>query len=167
MVWQMTGSEFGVLRSEILRFPRLRGYYKIEMSDISDLRVQAVSLEKILDHLYDLWGEHEALEKYRQIHPFPKPKPEDLPSWVDHEGDADDAVELLAYGLQGGGAVGHTIDAIPPALAQEFAERFVSFFDHPRMFRGLGFGDPMYVFEHGIVLIDETKAGMLLIIESD
>lgn len=160
-------SDFEILKAEILKYPRLCGYYKIELADISDLRLKGLTQDQIIDHLYEMWADHEAHVTYRQKYPFPEPKPEDLPSWTNWEGEASDAIELLAYGLQGGGAVGHTVDAIAPAKAQEFAERFVNLFHSPRMYRGLGFGDPMHVFEHGILLLDDTHAGMLLIVESD
>lgn len=56
---------------------------------------------------------------------------------------------------------------MPPEKAAELASRFAALFQAPRVYRGLGWGDPRHIFEGGVLLVDETRAGLLLIVESD
>jgi len=63
--------------------------------------------------------------------------------------------------------VGHTRDTISPEKAEEFAQRFFDFFNSPRGYSGMVLGDPSYVFENGLLLLDDERAGLLLILEND
>ena len=80
----------------------------------------------------------------------------------------DEAKELAIEVLVGGSAVGHTVDTIPPALAEHLVTTFIDLFDAERTcYARLGLGNREYVFLQGIVVIDPQKAGILWVVESD
>jgi hypothetical protein len=80
----------------------------------------------------------------------------------------NEAKELAIEVLVGGRAVGHTIDTIPPALAEHFVTTFIDLFDAERTcYARLGLGNREYVFLQGIVVTDPHKAGILWVVEGD
>ena len=138
------------------------------MLPVIEWRAQGLPQEQVLERLYEAWADHEAQASYKSAYLEITPTLNtELPSWQDHEGNFSDAAELLAYSLKGGSGIGHVIDTISEDQAQQLSNEFVQFFDNPRMYRGLAWGDPDYVFENGIVLIDDNWAEMLLVVEDD
>lgn len=147
----------------------MHGYYQQELVSILGLRQAGATQDEILDRLYERWAAHDANTAYCLASP-PIRLPvlaEPSPSWDDYEYDSQDAHEALAYELKGGSSIGHTEDTIPQEKTNELASRFFTLFHAPRAYRGLGLGDPFYVFAQGVVLLDVEYAGCFLIIESD
>lgn len=148
---------FAQLKKEIEEHPRTCGTYLIDLVSIQQARALNLSDDHILDELYCWWSKTSEL-----IHPV------GAESWTPYEMDGvDDIKEMMVYAMKGGSAVGHTFDTIPEAKALDFAQRFLQFFARPRAFRGMGIGDPVYLLEEGVLLLDHDVAGILLVMEND
>ena len=169
MLSSVLEGEVSRLRDALALSPRIDGIYQLELVDIRPLRTQGCSQNEILDVLYDQWVDHKAHQKQREKHPefYAKTTALDVTSWQDYEVKQEHALEWLTYGLRGGGGVGHTTDTISPEKAEEFAQRFFNFFSSPHAYSGMALGDPSYVFENGLLLLDDERAGLLLILEND
>ncbi|ULH18075.1 hypothetical protein MF271_24260 (plasmid) [Deinococcus sp. KNUC1210] len=159
------------LRAELAQYPRMDGYYQLDLVSIKILRQARMTQNEILKALYDRWAPHEANAAYRAAFPFPligTPTLEQrTPEFNDYESTVENALEALTYELKGGSGIGHLADTISPVKAAELATRFFALFRSPQAYRGLGLADPFFVFEQGVVLLDDERAACLLMIESD
>ena len=89
-------------------------------------------------------------------------------SWEDYRWEEEAATRHVLQALQGGLEIGHHGDAMDAACARALWEEFQSFFSPARKYYGcLGLGNPDYVFQHGVAIVDESWAGLLWIVESD
>lgn len=80
----------------------------------------------------------------------------------------EDAREIVITGLVGGAHVGHTGDPINRPTATAVWDQFRSLFsERVRFFRNDGFGDKKYVHSTDAVAVDATRAGILVVVESD
>ncbi|ULH17989.1 hypothetical protein MF271_23805 (plasmid) [Deinococcus sp. KNUC1210] len=157
------------LRAELAQYPRMDGYYQLDLVSITLLRQARMTQNEILNALYDCWAPHKAIAAYRVAFPLiGTPNLEErTPEYDDYEYTVENALEALTYELKGGSGIGHLVDTISPAKAAELATRFFALFRSPQAYRGLGLADPFFVFEQGVVLLDDERAGCLLMIESD
>ncbi|MBZ9751504.1 hypothetical protein K7W42_11580 [Deinococcus sp. HMF7604] len=157
------------LKAEVAQYPRMNGYTQLEVVSIQALRSMGTTQNDILDALYERWAAHDAIAVHRVAHPLREPLSsiECFDGYDDYEYSVCDALEALTYELKGGSGIGHLADTVPSEKAAELAARFFALFQAPRAYRGLGWGDPFYAFEQGVVLLDEDRAGCFLIIESD
>lgn len=151
--------EFAELKAEVESYPRLSGYYIIDLVAIPGFPDHDADRENLLDELFQHFDDRDW--------PPPRDRPTDQ-TWDDYERDRQVAADHAVEALIGGPQIGHTAFTIGPAKALEFWNRFESLFSEPRhYYTGMGFGDPEHVFLHGAVIIDNHKAGILWIVESD
>ena len=144
-------------RHTLGQHPRMHGYYL--------LNVVPLPIGWHDDEEGSLTTAFEALDD--QTWPPPQLRAQDQ-LWVDYQVDEAKARAHAIEALVGGGAVGHCRDTIPKGDASAIWKRFRDLFSPgARFFIGLGFGDSMYVFQHGAVLVDDEKAGCLCVVESD
>jgi hypothetical protein len=140
------------IRATLAKFPRAHGYYLLKLVDIEWTGDEEASLDAIMQQLDD--------------HPWP-PR-EQRPCWIDCVITEADAREMLIAGLVGGANVGHTRDTISRPTGTAVWDQFRSLFsERVRFFRNDGFGDRSYVFSTGVVAVDATRAGILVVVESD
>jgi hypothetical protein len=138
--------------------PRRVGHYILRLIDIALIRTQ-VSEERMLDALFEHFAG-------RTWPPFEERVA--LGSWRDSIATADDAGDEVVGALVGGKAVGHTTDTMNAAVAARIWADFASLFASDRTyFRGLGLGDPAYVYLRGAAIVDATRAGYLGVVEGD
>jgi len=143
------------IRATLAKFPRMHGYYLLKVVDIEWTDDEEGSLDAIMQQLDDCpWPPREQ-----------RPTP---PCWTDYVLTEEDAREMVITGLVGGANVGHTRDTISRPAATAVWDQFRSLFsERVRFFRNDGFGDQRYVYSTGAVAVDATRAGILVVVESD
>ena len=145
------------LRETLGQYPRMHGYYLVNVVPLpfgwrdDEEGSLAIAFEALDD------------QTWKPVELRPKDQ-----LWVDYEVEEAKARVHAVEALIGGGAVGHSSDTVPKgdafAIWQRFRELFSS---EARFFMGLGFGDSAYVFQGGVVVLDDEKAGCLCVVESD
>lgn len=151
--------EFAKLKAEIEQCPRLSGYYLIDLVDIPGFPEDEVEREALLDELIPYFDDQEW--------PPPSDRPADQ-TWRDYETSREVATAHIVEALVGGPEIGHTRVTIAPEKARQYWERFEALFSNPRHYYvGLGLGDSKYAYLHGVVVIDNSKAGALCIVDGD
>ncbi|GGJ37567.1 hypothetical protein [Deinococcus roseus] len=147
--------EFLTLKREIETYPRMHGEYLIDLVSIAHLRAGGLNENDILDEVYCHWSGVASVEDllYRG-------------EGDGYEVSTQHLLETLVDGLKGGAAVGHTIDSMPEQEALRFSQRFLDLFEQPRGYMGMGITDRC-IFEHGLLLMDQNHAGLLLVLEDD
>ncbi|GAA0510694.1 hypothetical protein [Deinococcus depolymerans] len=155
------------LQERLTAFPRMHGKYMLDLTSIAEWRRADMGEEEMLDRLFNLWGEHETLSVYLEKMPPIASQGQVAAGWVECAVNPSDAREFLRQSLIGGGSVGHTVETVPAHIAEEMVTDFFGLFEQPTAYSGLGWSDPKYVFENGVVILDEKMAGMFLVIESD
>jgi hypothetical protein len=143
------------IRATLAKFPRMHGYYLLKVVDIEWADDEEASLDVIMQQLDD--------------HPWPpREQRPTFPCWTEYVITEEDAREMVITGLVGGANVGHTRDTISRPTATAVWDQFRSLFsERVRFFRNDGFGDRRYVFSTGVVAVDVTRAGILVVVESD
>lgn len=143
------------LQATLAKFPRMHGYYLLKVVDIKWTDDEDASLDVIMQQLDDqTWPPRE----HRPI----------APRWTDDIITEEDARDIVIAGLVGGANVGHTRDTISPSTAAAVWDQFCALFsERMRFFRNDGFGDKKYVFSTGVVAVGATRAGILVVVESD
>jgi hypothetical protein len=145
------------LRNILGQYPRMHGYYLVNFVPLPPgwRDDEEESLATAFGELDD--------QEWKPVELRPKDQ-----LWVDCEVQEAEARVHALEALVGGGAVGHSSDTVPKgdalAIWQRFRELFAS---EARFFMGLGFGDSAYVFQLGVVVLDDEKAGCLCVVESD
>ena len=157
------------LKTELSKYPRMDGYYHLDLVSVAVLRQANNAQNDILTALYERWAPHDARAAYQIAHPPIQPfiPSEESSGYEDYESTIEDALEALTYELKGGSGIGHLADTVPSEKAAELTARFFALFQGPRAYRGLGWGNPFYAFEQGVVLVDDERAGCFMIIEND
>jgi hypothetical protein len=155
----INSQEFLDLKAAIEAHPRLCGYYIIKLVDITGLRSAGKDQEEIAEETFQYFGD----QKWPPIDQRPGDQ-----TWADYAVERAVAKNHAIEMLMGGPSIGHTRETIPRTKAEAYFDRFEALFDAPRSYYfALGFGDPEYVFQHGIALISHSLAGVLCIVESD
>ncbi len=133
----------------------MHGYYLLKVVDIEWTDDEDASLDVIMQQLDD--------------HAWPPREQRPIaPCWTDYVLTENDARDIVITGLVGGANVGHSRDTISRPTATAVWDRFRALFSEGmRFFRNDGFGDKKYVFSTGVVAIDATRAGILVVVESD
>ena len=159
MLHTVDDSAFVDLKSRLVGYRRMRGYYIVDLVSIERLRQEQVSQEELLDAVFEYFDDQ------------PWPPKSERPSeglWSDHEVASSVAKSVTVQALVGGPEVGHTDVTMPPDIAMKLWAEFESLFDSSRQYYvGMGFGDRDYVFLHGTAIVDHKRAGVLWIVESD
>lgn len=147
----------GRLRRELDSRPRMHGYYLLRLVDLpAGWRADEES---------SLTCAFEALDD-KQWEPL-ELRPTDQ-RWIDYEVDEATACDHVVAGLVGGSAVGHIKETFAPQDALDVWKAFRSLFlRDARFFCGVDLGDPAYVFREGAIIVDETRAGCLGVVEDD
>jgi hypothetical protein len=152
--------EFVTLKHAIEAHPRLCGYYIIDTISITALRTAGASQAEILDKVIAYFDDTEKV-------PHPNSVPDDS-TWLDYEVGMEAARDAAFEALVGGPGVGHLHDTIPPDEAEQYFTRFVALFESDRQYYvGLGIGNYDYVFQRGVLVVDQHRAGILWVVESD
>ena len=141
--------------------------YRLDLISTAEWQRGGLSEEEMLDRLFKLWGEHETLSAYLEKMPPIASQGQVASGWVEYATNPSDAPEFLRQSLIGGGSIGHTVETVPARVAEELVTDFFGLFEQPTAYSGLGWSDPQYVFENGVVILDEKMAGMFLVVESD
>lgn len=145
------------LRRALDSYPRMHGYYLLNFVPLASgwRDEEEASLSAAFEALDD------------QPWPPPELRPNDQ-RWVDYEVDEVSARAHAVEALLGGRAVGHAMDTVPEPEALKIWEAFRGLFSpDARFFTGVGLGDSAYVFQSGVVVVDDVKAGCLCVIEND
>lgn len=143
------------IRATLAKLPRMHGYYLLKVVDIEWTSDEESSLDVIMQQLDD--------------HPWPtRAQRPTFPCWTEYVITEEDAREMVITGLIGGANIGHARDTISRPTAIAVWDQFRSLFsERVRFFRNDGFGDRRYVYSTGAVAVDATRAGILVIVESD
>lgn len=152
-------AEFRALRRRVSRFPRMHGYYLIDLVSIEALRAAGRSEEQILDTVLEHFDDE----------PWPPAdrRPDNV-SWTEHEVDRSRADEVAIRALVGGRDVGHTRETMPADTARDIWREFEALFDERRRYyAGMGLGNHAYSYLHGVVVVDRARAGILWVVEND
>jgi len=155
------------IQERLAAFPRMHGKYRLDLTSVAAWQRAGLSEEEMLDRLFNLWGEHETLSAYLEKMPPIASQGQVASGWVECAVNPSDAREFLRQSLMGGGIVGHTVETVPARVAEELVADFFSLFEQPTSYSGLGWSDPKYVFENGVVILDGKMAGMFLVVEND
>lgn len=159
MFKEILTSSFEALAKEIQSHPRLCGYYLIRLIDLTSPDVTFDSPEQRLDAIFQDLDD----QAWRPAEERPTDQ-----LWSDYAVGAEAAKSHAIASLIGGQEIGHTRPTISRDLAVEFWCRFDAEFDQPkRYYTAHGLGDSEYVFQHGVVIVSETRAGVLGVIEND
>lgn len=145
------------IKEDLATHPRLCGYYILKFVELpTDWRKReeetlTIAFEALDDHVW---------------------KPPELPptdqTWADYEVEESAAREHAIMALVGGREVGHSIDTIDPLEAASIWAKFRGLFHSDcHFFCGVALGNSEYVFNHGVILVDDAKAGCLCVVESD
>lgn len=147
--------EWERLRRELLSYPRRHGYYLLELVEVSGPLGEA-ELDLLLQHFDD--------------HAWPpaEQRPTDELWDPDYLLEPEQARLAALAAMVGGPDIGHLQHTIPPERAEQLWRDFDQLFEEPKRYFGhLGLGNPDYVFQHGIVIVDQARAGILWVVESD
>jgi len=145
------------LRHTLGQYPRMHGYYLLNLVPLP--------LGWRDDEEGSLTTAFEALDDQTWAPPELRPKDQ---LWVDSEVEEAKARVHAIEALVGGGAVGHSRDTVPQGDAFAIWKRFRDLFlPEVRFFIGLGLGDSAYVYQQGVVVVDDEKAGCLYVVEND
>ena len=155
------------IQERLAAFPRMHGKYRLDLTSVAAWRRAGLSEEEILDRLFNLWGEHEALSADLEKFPPAASQEHVASGWVECTTNPSDTREFLHQSLIGGGSVGHTVETVPAHIAKEIVADFFGLFEQPTAYSGLGWSDPGYVFENGVVILDGKMAGIFLVVEND
>ena len=145
---------FHALKQSIESYPRLAGYYIINMISIRHLRENGYTQEAILDAVIYYFDDdpQKSYPSYRYYEEVPY-----------HEAKIGIIKDLV-----GGNSIGHTVETMSPEVAEQYFDAFVDLFDTDRRYYvGLDIHNDEYVFWYGILVVDSDKAGILWIVESD
>ena len=159
MLTEFISPEFTALKRDIEAYPRLCGYYIVDLVSIRDFRVNEMPQEEILEKLVDHFDDD--------------PKQSDPGivldhEWSDYETTLDRARDHTVEALVGGQQIGHTVQTMHELTARELFDRFVAVCGpSSRFYIGLGIGDQQYVFHYGVMIVARDVAGLLWIVESD
>ena len=143
------------IQATLAMFPRMHGYYLLKVVDIEWTDDEDTSLDVIMQQLDD--------------HAWPPRDQRPIsPCWTDYVITEEDARDIVITGLVGGANVGHLRDTISRPTATAVWDQFRALFSESmRFFRSDGLGDKRYVFSTGVVAVDATRAGVLVVVESD
>jgi hypothetical protein len=149
--------EFDVLKRDILAHPRQSGYYILKLVTL------AAGWENKEEQSLD------ALFQYCDDHPWPPVEDRQQGGrWADYETDEDGAQRESVAALVGGRDVGQLRETIKAKEAAELWRRFRALFSRrARYFTRLGLGRQEYVFQRGVVIVDERRAGAMCVVEND
>ena len=153
----MNSESLDRLRQTLAQYPRMHGYYLLNMVPlhVGWREAEEGSLSAAFEALDD------------QTWPPPELRPKDQ-LCSDYEVDEIKACARVVEALVGGSAVGHSVDTIPRAEAFAMWKRFRDLFSpESRFFLGVGFGDSNYAYQEGAVVVDNQKAGCLIVVEDD
>ena len=146
-------------RQRVTQFRRMHGYYIVDIVSIESMRSAGQTQEEILDAVFEHFDDQEwppAVARPSGVY------------WKDHEVAASEARELAVQALIGGSQIGHTTDTIFPDIAHSLWGEFEGFFRiERRYYAGIGLGDSEYVYLHGAAIVDQERAGILWVVESD
>lgn len=150
---------FVKFRRKISRYPRMHGYYLMDVVSIESMRSAGLTQEEILDAVFEFFDD--------QTWPPPADRPSDV-SWSQHEVEGEVAEQIAVRALIGGTEVGHKRDTMPPKVARSLWREFQGFFQGERRYYvGMGLGDYKYAYLQGAAVVDETRAGVLWVVEND
>jgi hypothetical protein len=150
-------SDFRQLRSQIESYPRLCGYYLIDLISVVDLAEEELDESDMLSRAFQHLDDQE----------WPAVRPTDH-TWLDYRVERKIARAHTIEALVGGAAIGHTRKAMPSAKAEEFFDRFEEFFGPERHYYvGMGLGDQAYTFQSGVGIADGHLVGLLGIVDGD
>lgn len=155
---KLTDRCFIELKGKVLSYPRLCGYYIIDLVSIENIRCD--SYEKLLDNLFEYFDD--------TVWVPAEDRPSDQTWENDYVVERDVARNHIIEALVGGHSIGHTVDTVPGDLAEDIFEVFDSLFSKKKKYyMGMGLGKPEYVFQQGIAIVDNKKAGIIWIVEND
>jgi hypothetical protein len=115
--------KFVAFRSRLTQYPRMDGYYLVDIVSIESMRTAGCSQEEILDTTFEHFDD--------QDWPPPEARPLNIP-WSADAVDSDTAERVVMRALIGGREVGHTMDTIPPDVAGFLWSEFQGFFPGSR-----------------------------------
>lgn len=147
---------FELIKGELAKHPRLCGYYIVKFVELpADWRKREEAT---------LTTAFQALDDHAWKPPGLCP----ADPWADYEVEESLAREHAIMALVGGRDVGHSIDTIHPLEAASIWARFRGLFlADAHFFCGVGLGNSEYVFQNGVIVVDDFKAGCLCVVESD
>ncbi len=151
--------EFLTLKSQITSYPRSSGYYLIDLVSIEVLTHQPLLEDEKLDLLFQHFDDQEWPPKLE--------RPQDQ-SWEDYTVERSKARDHLIESLIGGNSIGHMSDTIPTSEANSIYKDFELLFSPPcKYFINMGLGSYDYVFQLGLAIVDNQRAGFIGVIEND
>ncbi|MCP4155808.1 MAG: hypothetical protein GY757_49240 [bacterium] len=154
------GEVFEEFKKEVECHTRANGYYIIGLIPIVFLRENGKSQAEILDYVIDYFDDDP--NEYDASNVPAGASREDC------EVSFDEAREECINALRGGNDIGHLTDTIPLNHANIYFDKFNSFFRREKhYYKGMGIGNPEYVFLHGVLIVDDTNAGVLWVVEND
>ncbi len=149
---------FNAFRRELESYPRLCGYYIIELLSIAELKRLGLARERILEQVFEYFDD-ETWPPLAQCNTGR--------SWdSDYRIDAKQAQGQLIDVLTGGVHIGCRRPTIDAQQARNFFERFERFFAADSCYySGMGLGNPEYALQHGLVAVDNARAGIVWVVE--
>lgn len=145
------------IRGVLANHPRMHGYYLLKLVELAPSWRD--DEDAALSDAFQSLDDHEWRPREQ--------RPADQ-SWSGYEVAESTAKQRTISALVGGREVGHSRDTIDPQLASRIWDAFrASFGAAPRFFCGVGLGDSAYVYLDGAILVDDSKAGCLCVVEDD
>ena len=156
---EIEDSEFDALKTRIESRPRLCGYYILGLVSIREFRDSNATQESILEHVINYFDDDPT---------EPDPNFVSDHGWVDYETDHDRARAHAIESLVGGSQIGHTRHTMTELQAAKAFDEFLNLCGpNPRFYIGMGIGDRKYVFQYGVLIVANSRGGMLWVVESD